>query len=332
MPPTSIDRRGFLGRCALVAAGTAAASSGGRAFAQTWPGRPVRIVYPYQGGGVGDAMVHFMEPALEQRFKQAFFLETRPGAGGNIGTSEVVRAAPDGHTFVMGATANYAVNQYLYKLGYDPLTQLEPVVAVADAPLLAVVGPNVTATSLRQLAEQIRAPGARFNYGSPGAGSPTHLAGASFGLMLNSSMEHISFKGVAPMAQSMLSGDVQLAFPTLTVVSGHLKTGKLRALAVLSRQRLPDLPDVPTAAEAGFPELLFGNWWVLAAPRGTPSAIVQSLGDEVRQILRDPAIRARIGEMGHVPLGYDAAETASFVRGEAAKYRTLIERTGIRIE
>ncbi len=332
MTSTPIDRR-HLGRMAFATGiATTLASLGRGAFAQAWPGRPIRIVYPYQGGGVGDAMVQFMKPALEERLKQVFFLETKPGAGGNIGTSEVVRAAPDGYTFVMGATANYAVNQYLYKLGYDPLTQLEPVVAVAEAPLLAVVGPGVTATSIKQLADQIRAPGARFNYGSPGAGSPTHLAGASFGLMLNSNMEHISFKGTNPMVQSILSGDVQLAFPTLTVVAGHLKTGKMRALAVLSRQRLADLPDVPTAAEAGFPELLFGNWWAMAAPKGTPPEIVQRVATEVRQVLAEPAIRTRLAEMGHVPLSYSPAETTTFMRNEAAKYKVLIERTGIRIE
>ena len=326
---TSFLTRRQWGRVA-IAAGVAAAA--GRTLAQAWPSRPIRIIYPYSGGGVGDAMIHFLEVPLEQKLGQAFFLDIRAGAAGNIGAGEAVRAAPDGHTFLMGATANLAVNQYLFKLNFDPLTQLEPVVAVADAPLIAIVGPGVKAASLKQLAEQVRMPGSRFNYGSPGAGSPTHLAGASFSLANGNTVEHIAFKGTAPMVQAMLSGDVQMAFPTLTPVLSQLKAGKLRALAVLSKQRLPELPDVPTAAEAGFADFLFGNWWVLSAPKGTDSAIINRLSTEVRQLLADPAIRARFAEIGHVPMGLGPAETVAFVRAEAAKYKSLIERTGIKIE
>lgn len=298
---------------------------------QGWPSKPIRIVYPYSGG-VGDAMFRLLEPALEQRFKQAFVIESKPGAAGNIGTAEAVRAAPDGHTFLLAPTGNYSVNQYLFKLNYDALAELEPVVAMADAPLIAVVAPNVTATSLKQLSEQVRVPGSRFNFGSPGAGSPSHLAGSSFSLMHGGVIEHISFKGTGPMVQAMLAGDVQLAFPTLLPVQGQLKAGRLRALAVLSKQRLPELPNVPTAAEAGFPDLVFGNWWVLSAPKGTDAAVINRVSTEIRQQLADPTIRARLAEMGNVTLGYGPGETAAFIRAEAAKYKTLIERTGIRLD
>lgn len=325
---TRIDRR----RLAQIALAFASAPLATATRAQSWPGRPVRVVYPYAGGGVGDAMFRFLEGPLRQKFGQAFFMDIKAGAGGNIGAGEVARAAPDGHTLLMAPTANYSVNQYLFKLGFDPLTQFEPIATVANAPLLAVVGPDVAATSLRQLADLVRAPGSRFNYGSPGAGSPTHLAGASFALANGNTMEHIAFKGTAPMVQSMLAGDVQLAFPTLTPVLGQLKAGRLRALAVLARQRLPELPDVPSVVEAGFPDLVFGNWWMLAAPRGTDAAVVARLGAEVRQLLADPAIQAKFAEIGHVPLIMGPAESAAFVRAEAAKFKTLIERTGIRIE
>jgi tripartite-type tricarboxylate transporter receptor subunit TctC len=323
-----IDRR----RLAQIALALASAPLSIAARAQSWPGRPVRVVYPYAGGGVGDAMFRFLEGPLRQKFGQAFFIDIKAGAGGNIGAAEVARAAPDGQTLLMAPTANYSVNQYLFKLGFDPLAQFEPIATVANAPLLAVVGPEVPATSLRQLADLVRAPGGRFNYGSPGAGSPTHLAGASFALANGNTMEHIAFKGTAPMVQSMLAGDVQLAFPTLTPVLGQLKAGRLRALAVLARQRLPELPDVPSVVEAGFPDLVFGNWWMLAAPRGTDATVVARLGAEVRQLLADPAIQAKFAEIGHVPLIMSPAESAAFVRAEAAKFKTLIERTGIRIE
>ena len=324
----SVTRR-QVGRVA-IAAGLAAAT--GSTLAQTWPGKPIRIVYPYAGGGVGDAIFRLFEPSLEQRLKQSFFIENKAGAAGNIGTSDAVHATPDGYTFLLAPTGNYSVNQYLFKLGFDPLSQLEPVVAIADAPLLAVVSPGVTATSLKQLSDQVRATGSRFNYGSPGAGSPSHLAGASFSLMHGNAVEHMIFRGTAPMTQSMLSNDVQMAFPTLLAVAAQVKAGKLRPLAVLSKQRIPELPEVPTAAEAGFPELLFGNWWVLSAPKGTAPSVISRLSTEIRQLMADPEIKRKLLDMGQVPLGYGPAETAAFIRAESTKYKTLIERTGIRLD
>jgi len=327
-PSNSVTRR-QVGRFA-IAAGLAAAT--GSALAQTWPGKPIRIVYPYAGGGVGDAIFRLFEPSLEQRLKQPFFIDNKAGAAGNIGTGDAVNAAPDGYTFLLAPTGNYSVNQYLFKLGFDPLSQLEPVVAIADAPLLVVVSPGVTATSLKQLSDQVRATGSRFNYGSPGAGSPSHLAGASFSLMHGNAVEHISFRGTAPMTQSMLSNDVQMAFPTLLAVAAQVKAGKLRPLAVLSKQRIPELPEVPTAAEAGFPELLFGNWWVLSAPKGTAPTVISRLSTEIRQLMADPEIKRKLVDMGQMPLGYGPAETAAFIRAESTKYKTLIERTGIRLD
>lgn len=324
---TRISRH--LGRIALV---VGLATLGQMAWAQAWPAKPIRIVSPYAAGGVGDTIFRLMAPALEERLGQRFVIDNKTGAAGNIGTSEVVRAAPDGYTFLLAPTANHAVNQHLFKLGFDPLTQLDPVGTIAEAPLIAVVGPAVTATSLKQLAAQVRSSGGKFNYGSPGAGSPTHLAGASFSLMNGNAMEHIGYRGTPPMVQALLAGDLQLAFPTLTPVAAQIKAGKLHALAVLSSQRMAELPNVPTAAEAGFPELVFGNWWVLSAPKGTDPAVIARLGNEIRQLLSDPAIKARLGEMGHVPLGLSPVETAAFVRAESAKYKTLIERTGIRLD
>ena len=324
----SVTRR-QVGRFA-IAAGLATAT--GSNLAQTWPSKPIRIVYPYAGGGVGDAIFRLFEPSLEQRLKQSFFIDNKAGAAGNIGTGDAVNAAPDGYTFLLAPTGNYSVNQYLFKLGFDPLSQLEPVVAIADAPLLVVVSPGVTATSLKQLSDQVRAPGSRFNFGSPGAGSPSHLAGASFSLMHGNAVEHISFRGTAPMTQSMLSNDVQMAFPTLLAVAAQVKAGKLRPLAVLSKQRIPELPELPTAAEAGFPELLFGNWWVLSAPKGTAPTVISRLSTEIRQLMAEPEIKRKLADMGQMPLGYGPAETAAFIRAESTKYKTLIERTGIRLD
>jgi tripartite-type tricarboxylate transporter receptor subunit TctC len=150
--------------------------------------------------------------------------------------------------------------------------------------------------------------------------------------MHGNAVEHISFRGTAPMTQSMLANEVQMAFPTLLAVGAQVKAGKLRPLAVLSRQRIPELPDVPTAAEAGFPELLFGNWWVLSAPKGTDPAVINRVSTEIRQLMADPEIKRKLVDMGQVPLGYGPTETAAFMRAESTKFKTLIERSGIRLD
>jgi tripartite-type tricarboxylate transporter receptor subunit TctC len=302
------------------------------ASAQDWPAKPIRIVSPYAAGGVGDTIFRLISPALEARLGQRFLIDNKTGAAGNIGTAEVVNSKPDGYTFLFAPTANYAVNQHLFpSLGFNPVTQLDMIFTVAEAPLIAVTGANGPAT-LKELASQARSNPQKFNFGSPGAGSPTHLAGVSFSQLAGNSIQHIAYRGTPPMVMAMLSGDVQLAFPTLTPVGAQLRSNKLKAIAVMSNQRMPELPNVPTTVEAGFPELVFGNWWVLAGPKGMDPKIVERLGNEVRAALADPAIRAKLSEIGHVALNLGPAETAAFMRSESARYKTLIERNGIKLE
>ena len=303
------------------------------AGAQEWPSKSIRVVSPYAAGGVGDTIFRLIAPTLEAKLGQRFFIDNKTGAAGNIGTGEVVRARPDGYTLLFAPTANYAVNQYLFKnLGFDPGTQLEPIATVAEAPLIAVASAANHAATLKEFASATRSNPGKFNYGSPGAGSPTHLAGASFSQLTGNTLVHIAYRGTPPMVMALLADDVQLAFPTLTPVLGHLSSGKLKALAVMARQRSPELPNVPSAVEAGFPDLIFSNWWVLAAPKGTDPKLIARLGSEIRSALADPALRARLAEIGHLPVGLGPAESAAFVRAESVRYKTLIEHTGIKLE
>jgi tripartite-type tricarboxylate transporter receptor subunit TctC len=274
-----------------------------------------------------------MAPGVEADLGQRFVVEAKPGADGAIGTSEVVRAAPDGYTLLLGPTAVYAVLPHLFpNLGFDPLTALDPVSLLADAPLLAVVGADVPAKSLEDLARYVRASPGKYNFGSPGSGSPAHLTGAAFSQLTGNAVVYVPYKGTPPMVQALLAGDIQMAFPTWTGIIGPVRAGKLKVLAVMARERMPELPDVPTTVEAGFPQLVGGNWWVLAAPHGTPARIVERLAADFRNVLAEPAIRKRIAELGHVPLGVPPAETAAFLKSESARYKSIVERGGIKPE
>lgn len=296
------------------------------AGAQEWPAKPVRVVIPFAAGSVSESIFRVMAPSVEARLGQRFVVESKPGADGHIGVGEVVRAANDGYTLLLAPTANFAVTPHMFKnLGFDPLAALDPIILLADAPLLAVVGANVPARNLKEMVEYVRASPGKYNYGSPGSGSPAHLAGAAFSQMTGNGMVYIPYKGTVPMITAMLSGDVQIAFPTLTGIIGQLKAGKLRAIAVLARQRMPEVPDVPTSAESGFPQFTGGNWWVLAAPRGTGARTIDRLYNEFRTTLADQDVRKRINELGHLPIGSSPAETAAFLKAESARYKTIVE-------
>jgi tripartite-type tricarboxylate transporter receptor subunit TctC len=302
-------------------------------LAQDWPNKPIRVVIPFAAGSVSEAIFRTLSPGIEANLGQRFVVESKPGADGAIGTGEVVRAAPDGYTLLLGPTAVFAVTPHMFRnLGFDPLAALDPISLLADAPLLAVIGANVPARSLKELAEYVGAHRGKFNYGSPGSGSPAHLTGAAFSQQTGNSMVYVPYKGTPPMVQALLAGDIQVAFPTLTGIIGPVKAGKLQVLAVMAGRRMPELPEVPTTLEAGFPQLVSGNWWVLAAPHGTNPRIIGRLAAEFRAALAQPGVRKRIGDLGHVPIGLAPAETAAFLKSESARYKSIVELGGIKPE
>ena len=296
------------------------------ASAQEWPAKPIRVVVPYTPGGVSEAIFRAMSTGIETRLGQRFYIENKPGADGNIGTGDVTRAAPDGYTLLLAPTANFAVTPHMYKnLNFDPLTDLDPVALLVEAPLIITVSTNVQARTLKEFIEFIRANPGKYNYGSPGSGSPAHLTAAQLSQQTGNSMVYVPFKGTAPLALSMLAGDVHVSTYSLTAVAGFLKAGKLRALAITSKQRMAEIPDVPTTAEAGFPQYSATNWWVMAAPRGTSTRIVDRLWAEFRAALAEPEVRKRIAETGHVPTPQGPAETATFLKLESARYKKIVE-------
>lgn len=296
------------------------------ACAQEWPAKPIRIIVPYTAGGVSEAIFRAMSTSIESRLGQRFYIENKPGADGNIGTGDAVRAAPDGYTLLLAPTANFAVTPHMYKnLNFDPLTGLDPVGLLVEAPLIITVSANVPARTMKEFIDFIRANPGKYNYGSPGSGSPAHLTMAQISQQTGDSMVYVPFKGTAPLALAMLSGDVHASTYSLTAVHGHLKAGKLRALAITSKQRMAEIPDVPTTIEAGFPQYSGTNWWVIAAPKGTNTRIIDRLWAEFRTALNEPEVKTRIAATGHVPVPMGPAETASFLRAESARYKKIVD-------
>jgi tripartite-type tricarboxylate transporter receptor subunit TctC len=301
--------------------------------AQEWPSRPIRVVIPFAAGSVAEPIFRAMASSVEARLRQPFVLDNRAGADGNIGTAAVVRAAPDGYTLLMAPTANYSVVQHMFKdLGFDPITALEPISLLAEAPILVVVEGNVPAKSLKELADFLRANPRKYNYGSPGVGTPAFLVGTLFSQQTGNSMVYIPYKGTSPMVTAILAGDIQVAFPSLPAVSSQLKSGRIRVLSVLARQRMAEIPDVPTTVEAGFPQLVMTNWWVLSAPSGTNPRIIERLASEFRDSLGDPEVRKRVAQLGHFTVGMSPSETAAFIRSESVRYKTILDSSGIKPE
>jgi len=290
-----------------------------------WPTKPVRVVYPYAAGGIGDAIFQVIGPALEAKLGQRFIVDNKTGADGKIGTLEVVNAKPDGYTLLMAPTANYSVNQHLFpNLGYDPISTLEPISMVAEAPLIAVTSISGPST-LREFSQQALANPNKFNYGSPGTGSPPQLAGALFSQLSGNSIEHIAYRGTPPMVMAMMGGDIQLAFGSWSAVGTQVKAGKIKPLATTGSQRFDDLPNVPTTREAGFPDLNLTNWWLISGPKNISPKIVSKLYLALKSILSDPQIKSKLGEIGHVAVGLDPKESALFIQSESLKYKNLIQ-------
>ena len=301
--------------------------------AEDWPSKPIRLVIPYAAGNAGDISFRAIAPAMEQRLGQRFIIDNKAGAGGNIGAADVARASPDGYTLLLGASNNFVINPLLYRnMGFDPLTAFAPITVVSNAPTVVVVHPSVPAKHLKELAAYAKANPGTLNYGSPGTGTPAHLAGELFSHLAGVKMVHVPFKGSPPATLALLANDVQVYFTVLTPVAEHLRAGKLKALATAAPTRLPAQPDVPTTGESGFGELTTGNWWGFVAPAGTDARILDRLQSEVRTALADPVVQKRYAELGMVTVGNSRAEFAAMLNAELARWKKVVETAGIRAE
>jgi tripartite-type tricarboxylate transporter receptor subunit TctC len=304
----------------------------GPVAAEDYPSKPLRLVIPYAPGSLADAVPRLIQPALEQKLGQRIVVEHRPGAGGNVGTQSVVSAPPDGYTLVMAATNNLVINQFVFRdMKFDPLADLAPVSLIAEVPLILQAHPGVPAATLREFIDHARAHAGKLNYGSPSTGTIPHLAMEIFARAAGVQLVHVPFKGGAPAVNALLANDIQAMLIGYATTAAQVRAGQIRPIAVASATRLQALPAVPTFADAGFPDLAAAvpsNWWGMAAPKGTPAAIVQRLSSEVRAALQDPETRRKYHDLGLTPVGSTPQQFAAGLPEQAKKWEAVLRVLG----
>ena len=302
------------------------------AQAQAYPAKPVRVVVAFTAGGTTDILTRLVTQQLSERLKQQFVIDNRPGAGGNIGTEAVVRSAPDGYTLIVNSVGPIAVNPTLYgKLGYNPLTDLVPMVQIAEVPNVLVVNPALGVKSLEALLDHARANPGQLNYGSTGVGTSAHLASFMLTQRAGAQATHIAYKG-ADALRDLLAGRVQFMFATIPSVMPQIAAGKLLPLAVSSARRSRSLPEVPTMIEKGFPGFEAGSWFGFFAPKGTPPEVIAVINKTVNDILQLPAIEQQMIREGADPVGGTPQQFAQFVQSEHDKWRQIVRESGAKAE
>jgi tripartite-type tricarboxylate transporter receptor subunit TctC len=324
-----LPRRKFLGfaaSAALLPAGRRLAS------AQSYPSRPVRVVVPFAPGGPTDIFARHIVQKLSEQFGKQFYIENVAGASGSIGTAQVAKAAPDGHTILFNVNS-FAINPIFYdKVPYDPFRDFEPITLAATNDVVFVLNPSVPAGTVAELVALIKAGRATYTFGSGGTGSVTHLVGAAFGLALGFDAVHVPYNGAGPMIAACVAGHIPMAFSSTPPAIGQISAGALRAIAVTGKQRAPSLPDVPTLVEAGYPETKGDQWVGAFAPAGTPKEIVAALNREIARALASPEIRERFAVLGFTPVGSSPDEFKALIRSDMETWGKVIRAGNLRPE
>lgn len=308
---------------ALLSPGMASAQA-----AEAWPGRPIRLIVPNRVGSAGDTVARLLAEGLGLRLGQDVVVENRPGAGGGIGMAAVARAAPDGLTLGLGSAASLAANRWLYSgLSYDPERDFTPVRLVALLPTLMLVAPGLPVQDVAGFIRFAKSQPGPVRYGSAGAGSVQHLAGAHFGLAAGMAMRHLASASPEAPDAPLVAGRVQVLFRSVAASAGLVRAGRLRALAVTGTERQPGFPDVPTLFESGI-DITRTDWFGLVAPAGVPGPVLDRLDREVAAVLQDPGLRSRMAAGGTVPCTGSRQGLAGWMVQEAAHWREVVRTTG----
>ena len=300
------------------------------AHAQTYPAKAVRFVVPFVPGGPTDIQGRMLGEKLSQRLGQPVIIDNRGGAGGNIGMEVTVKSPPDGYTLVIATVGTWAVNPYLYKLSFDVAKDFAPITQVSTAPGVLVVHPSTPVKNVKELIALAKKHPGELNYGSSGVGGFGHICGELFTLMTGTKMTHVPYKSSAPSLTDLVAGNIQVLFNNMISTTPFVKAGRVRALATTGAKRSPALPDLPTLAESGLKGYENSSWSAVAAPAGTPPAIIARLHKEFVEILRMPDIRKRHDEVGAEIIASSPAEFHAYLKSELAKFEKLVKAAGIK--
>jgi len=312
---------------ALGAASAAEAQSTGATPA--FPARPIRFIVPNAAGGSTDLVARTVAHKAGEGLGQQVVIDNRPGSGGIIGTELVAKAQADGHTLLMGTIGNLAISPHLYrKLAYDPIKDFAPVTQLASAAYMLVIHPSVPAKSVKELVALARSRPSQLNYASAGSGTGSHLSAELFRSAAGIALVHVPYKGGTPAITDVIAGQVQIMLNGIPSSMPHLKSGRIRALAVTTARRSPAAPELPTMAEAGYPGAESTSWTGVLAPAGTPAGVIARLNTEFVRALRTPEVSARLSADGAVPVGSSAAEFAAYLRSELVKWRKVVKASG----
>ena len=313
------------------AAGFVGAATDG-AVAQTWPERPVKLIVGFAPGGPTDLVARLLAQQLSVQTGKNFIVENLPGAGGNVGAARAAHSAPDGYTFLVTG-GNLTNNQFLFATpGYDALKDFDAVTLAAATPVVLAVNPSVPAHSVKELVDWIRANPGKESFASPGTGTPPQLVGSLFAQSQHLDLVHVPFDGGGTAAEATVGGHTPISFGAMAPAVPLIKAGQLRALAVTGKERSPALPDVPTMAEAGFPEVVGVTWTAVVAPAGTPKQIIAKLHDLIVSSLGQPAVKAKLAAMAYAPIGDTPDECAAFFKSELTTWGKIIKDSGMKAQ
>ena len=297
--------------------------------AQPWPSRPVKIVVPFAAGGATDVVARLLAQKLSDVWGQTVVVDNRAGAGGNIGADVVAKSPADGYTLLMTSGSIVTANPFMYKsLTYDPAKDLVAITNVATGPQVIAVGPGVEQKDLKSFIDYAKANPKKVNFGSAGVGTQTHLAAENFAYSAGIDITHVPYKGESQAITDLMGGQIQMATPNLGAAIGFIKEGKLRALAVTSRERNPQLPDVPSASEV-IPGFENAGWFGLVAPAGTPREVIDKIQRDSAKVLQAEEFKATLAKQGMAPVGNTPADFSAAIREESGRWAKVIKERGL---
>jgi tripartite-type tricarboxylate transporter receptor subunit TctC len=316
-----------------VLATTMLAATAASAFAADYPTKPIRLVVPFAAAGTTDFLARAIAQKLGHNLGTTVIVDNRPGAGGNIGSDIVAKSDPDGYTLLLGTVGTHAINASLYKkMPYDTVKDFAPITLVASVPNIVVVNPSVPVKSIKELLALAKSKPGQLSFASSGNGSSIHLSGELFKSMAGVDMLHVPYKGSGPAVADLVGGQVNLMFDNMPSSLPHVKSGRLRAIAVTSAKRSPAAPDLPTIAESGVPGYEAVAWFGVLAPAGTPPAIVKKLNAEIIKVLKSPDVAERLSSQGAEPVSNTPEQFSAYIKSEMGKWAKVIKASGAQVD